>query len=211
MNWETLMCFGDSITKGARSYCSYPEYTGFFLEKEIGNRWNVINHSECGFTAMDLAKSISNNFGNFKDHNPSLISIMAGTNDLKSNTTLKNFEIAYNQIIIKSKLLIKNDNIVLIRIPHFPPKIMYPYNYNMNERIIDLNGLINIIADKHGLRVIEFSLKPDDLYDGVHLNEQGAIHSAGQLTSFILKDKGIEHSDEYFIQKHFTGSLISGA
>ncbi len=45
MNWETLMCFGDSITIGARSYCGYPEYAGNYLEKELGNKWNIINHA----------------------------------------------------------------------------------------------------------------------------------------------------------------------
>ncbi len=64
MNWETLMCFGDSITIGARSYCGYPEYTGFSLQKELGNYWNVINHAISGHTAIDLNRYITVNFHN---------------------------------------------------------------------------------------------------------------------------------------------------
>lgn len=41
MNWETLLCMGDSITIGSRSYLGYPEYAGHYLSTETNKKWNV--------------------------------------------------------------------------------------------------------------------------------------------------------------------------
>lgn len=106
MNWETFMCLGDSITIGARSYCSYPEYAANELEKEIGNHWILINHATTGFTAIDLSRSIANNFNNLKNFQPSIITILIGTNDVKTNTSGEDFTIALNQIVLKANLIV---------------------------------------------------------------------------------------------------------
>jgi len=191
MNWETLMCFGDSITIGARSYCGYPEYTANFLENEIGNNWNVINHSVSGYTAIDLHRYISSHFSNLSSFTPSIVTVLIGTNDIKNDTSAENFEIAYNQILIKSKLIAMKSNVVLIKIPHLPKKVMYPYNYSMNEKIILFNELIESISKKHNVRTMDFNITETDLFDGVHLNEEGSKNTGRQLADFILKDKGI--------------------
>ncbi len=191
MNWETLMCLGDSITIGARSYCGYPEYAGNLLEKELGNHWNVINHSVSGYTAMDLNRYIAVNFRNLSYFNPSIVTVLVGTNDIKGNTSAENYEIAYNQILIKAKLLAMKKNVLIIKIPYFPPKIMYPYNYSMNEKIGEYNELLELMAARHNLRITEFILSDEDFFDGVHLNEQGSKNVGAQLSKFILADKGI--------------------
>lgn len=191
MNWETLMCFGDSITIGARSYCGYPEYAGYSLQKELGNYWNVINHAESGHTAMDLNRYITINFHNLSYFNPSIITVLVGTNDIKLSTSLEDFEIAYNQILIKTKLLAMRKNVLMIKIPHFPPKIMYPYNYNMNEKISEFNLLLETMAETHNVRITQFNITEEDLFDGVHLNEAGSKNVGRQLVEFILADKGV--------------------
>lgn len=190
MNWETLLCLGDSITIGARSYCGYPEYTGSALEKEIGNRWNVINHATSGFTAMDLHRSITNNFSNLKQFEPGIVTLLIGTNDVKKNTSVEDFTIAYNLVVMKAMMLAVNRNLVLVKIPYFPKNIAYPYNYNMNERVARFNEVIDEIAKSYGARTIEFDITEEDLFDGVHLNTAGSRNAGCQLCSFILKDKG---------------------
>jgi lysophospholipase L1-like esterase len=104
MNWETLMCFGDSITIGARSYCGYPEYAGSVLEKEIGNKWNVINHSVSGYTAIDLHRYISDNYNNLSSFTPSIVTILIGTNDIKNGTSLENCINKYSFLSEKSNV-----------------------------------------------------------------------------------------------------------
>jgi len=191
MNWETLMCFGDSITIGARSYCGYPEYAGHELETALGNKWNVINHAVSGYTAMDLARSITPAFSNLKEFAPGIISILIGTNDVKKNTAPPDFRIAYEQVVLKARLLAPNGNVVLLRIPNFPQNVAYPYNYGMNTTVDKFNEIIGEIATAAGLRMMDLQLSEADLYDGVHLNAEGSRQAGRQLATFIKKDKGI--------------------
>lgn len=191
MNWETLMCFGDSITIGARSYCGYPEYAGRTLEKELGNNWNVINHAVCGYTAIDLARFITDNFLNLKQFAPGIITVLIGTNDVKKNTSPADFELSYRQVLLKALLLAPNGNVVLLRIPSFPRNVSYPYNFRMNEKVECFNGIISVLAAEFAIRTLEFRLSETDFYDGVHLNAEGSMNAGRQLASFIERDKGI--------------------
>jgi len=188
------MCFGDSITIGARSYCGYPEYTGNFLEQDLGNKWNVINHAVSRYTAMDLARYITANFSNLKQFEPGVISVLIGTNDVKLNTAPSDYKIALEQVILKSMMMAQLKNVVLIKIPSLPKKVSYPYLYSMNERIITLNQIIQDVSAAHGLRTLELQLSDADLFDGVHLNAAGSKNAGQQLARFILADKGAEYA-----------------
>src|SRR5690606_28595423 len=108
MNWETYIAFGDSITIGARTYLGYPELVGNELSKRLKKQWNVINHAVSGFKAIDLARDIDKNFASLVLHKSSITSILIGTNDVKENTSIEDFKIALNQILLKAKLLTTN-------------------------------------------------------------------------------------------------------
>ncbi len=190
------MCFGDSITIGARSYCGYPEHAGNYLEKELGNKWNIINHAISGYTAMDLHRYITNNFANLSAFTPSIVSVMIGTNDIKNNTSCEDFEIAYNQVLIKAKLIAMKRNVLMIKIPHLPQKVMYPYNFKMNEKITVFNEMLSAIAEDHKVRIAEFRISEEELFDGVHLNDLGSKNFGKQLAEYILLDKGIDKEIE---------------
>src|SRR4051812_24990885 len=183
MNWETLLSLGDSITIGARSYGAYPEYAGHLLEKKLGNNWNVINHAVSGYTAMDLARSISNNFLNLKQFAPGIVTILIGTNDVKIKTSEQDFEMSYKQVLLKAMLIAPYGNVVLIKIPSFPKNVAYPYTYAMNERIEIFNGIISEVADKKNLKTIDFQLSNEDLFDGVHFSAKGSQNAGTQLAA----------------------------
>lgn len=194
MNWETLIAFGDSITYGARNYLGYPEICGSLLEKNLDKNWHIINHAKNGFTTIDLVRSITTEMTNYKESYPSLITVMIGTNDVKSDTSDTDFKIAYKQLIVKMKLLSVGSNIVLLKIPRFTKKVFYPYNYSMNEKVKSFNMIIDELAGHFSLRTFEFTFSDDDYFDGVHLNDKGSDSAANQLSQFILKDKGFESS-----------------
>ncbi len=196
MNWETLMCFGDSITIGARSYCGYPEYAAAGLQQELGNKWNVINHAISGYTAMDLARYMTAHFSNLKQFAPGLVTVLIGTNDVKKNTSQRDFRIAYEQVVLKAMLIAPEKNVVLIRIPRFPRNISYPYNYAMNATIDRFNSIIEEIARDWKLHLMELKVRDEDLYDGVHLNAEGSASCGAQLASFIKADKGLDREDD---------------
>lgn len=193
MNWETIMCFGDSITIGSRSMLAYPEYCGYFLSKSTNKKWNVINHAKAGYKTIDLARSINENFFNLKNCNPEIATIMIGTNDLKSNSSIEDFKIAYNQVLIKVRLIVGNSNIILFKIPTLVEGVMLPYKIEMNERMKEFNDYIQSVGDKEGLLVEEFIVNPDDFYDGVHLNATGSRNWGKQIAKLIT---GMRYSAE---------------
>ncbi len=193
MNWETLLCLGDSITFGARSYLGYPEICGSVLEKKLEKKWNVINHATNGFTTIDLVRSLNPELISYKQVFPSLISIMIGTNDIKNKTAISDFEIAYRQLLVKATLFSVNNNIVCLKIPRFTNKVFYPYHYDMNTKVKEFNLLIEKLAAEHGCRHFELNLSDDDFYDGVHFSSKGSTTAGHQLASYILKDKGFEN------------------
>jgi lysophospholipase L1-like esterase len=192
MNWETILSLGDSITFGARSYLGYPEVCGQLLKEKLNKHWNIINHATNGYTVIELVRSLNTVMEDYKQNYPNLITILIGTNDIKNNTSQRDFRIAYNQLITKAMLLAVNNNILIIRIPRFTTKVFYPYNFEMNNRIIEFNGIVGSIAKENGLRTIDFKLTDDDFYDGVHFSASGSENAGKQLANFILMDKGFE-------------------
>ncbi len=192
MNWETLLCLGDSITFGARSYFGYPEIAGNILEENLSKSWNIINHSKNGYTTVDLIRSLSPITTAYKGEFPSIITILIGTNDIKNGTSIGDFSIAYKQLIVKAKLMSVNSNILLIKIPRFTNQVFYPYNFGMNVEVVRFNNVIDVLSEQHALRTIDLQLHDDDFFDGVHFSTKGSQSAGRQLAKFILKDKGIE-------------------
>lgn len=187
MNWETLLCVGDSITIGSRSYLGYPEYCGNQLSIETNKIWNVYNHAVAGYTTVDLMRSIDQNLSNIKSCKPEIATILIGTNDLKRNTSLDTFRIVYEQLITKVLLIVGNNNIVLIEIPKLMEGVMLPYRLDMNLLVDEYNIIINSIAKQRNLLVCKLDTKQDDFYDGVHLNDKGSKMVGNQIAENILK------------------------
>jgi lysophospholipase L1-like esterase len=192
MNFETYIAFGDSITSGARTYLGYPELLSDALSIQLQKQWVVVNHSVNGFKTIDLARHIDMHFSSLKAFNASISTILIGTNDIKENTKANDFRIMLNQIILKTKLLTVNNNVIILAIPEFHKGIMYPYVIGMNETIKKYNAVINESAADHNIRMLTLTHTEQDFFDGVHLNDQGIESFSRQLLQFILKDKGIE-------------------
>ncbi len=191
MNWETLLCFGDSITFGARSYLGYPELCASILSEKQSKHWNVINHATNGFTTIDLLRSIDKSWMNLKSSQPSLITLMIGTNDIKIDTSIENFTIAFRLLLTKLKLLAVNNQILILNIPPIFSNVFYPYNFSMNEKVTLFNNIIHELCKENKLRTLSLQLTEQDLFDGVHFSEIGSKTAAIQLSNLILADKGL--------------------
>ncbi|MFZ4521046.1 MAG: SGNH/GDSL hydrolase family protein [Bacteroidales bacterium] len=187
MNWETLLCAGDSITIGARSYLSYPEYCGDFLSKETRKHWNVVNHAMPALMTIDLARSIDKNFAALKGIRPDVATILVGTNDLKSDVSPGIFKIAYSLLVLKIRLIVGNNNVILIEIPKLKNGVMLPYRIDMNQKVLEYNAIIREIAGEEGMISAPIECDDNCFFDGVHLNEQGSEVFGKQLADQILK------------------------
>ncbi len=164
----------------------YPEYAGAILEKTTQKKWNVINHAVSGYTSLDLLRYVDSSWSNLKETNPEIITIMIGTNDIKSNTNESDFKIAINLLLIKARLLQPNGNIILLEIPELENGVMLPYTIKMNERIKKFNSLLSDVAKNEGLMFHRFDQNENLFYDGVHLNNEGSANWGKQLADFIL-------------------------
>ena len=191
MNWETILCLGDSITFGARSYLGYPEYTGALLEASLGKSWNIVNHAVNGYTAIDLNRSVSQHYAALHAHQPLLTTILIGTNDAKTGTPVEEYQIALEQLIVKAVLLTENRHVLLLHIPTFPGGVAYPFTTEMNATIEQYNTVIDTLATKHKLPSLTLQLEPGHVPDGVHLGREGCQHVAQQLAHYVLKERGL--------------------
>ena len=191
MNWETILSWGDSITIGARSYLAYPEYAGHTLTQSTNKHWHTPIHAVCGYTACDLNRSLTPELEKFVALKPSLLTIMIGTNDLKSPTDVDSFEIAYRQLLIKAHLVCPPKQILVLPIPELKKGVMYPYQIDMNSTVKLLNSSINDLATEFGVRTLSVELEDIDLYDGVHLSESGSRNVGSQVADFVLADRGL--------------------
>ena len=82
MNWETLRCYGDSITFGARTYLGYPEYCSQTLQAKTEKLWNTQNIAVSGYTVLDLLRHIDQHPLFVSKHNcPEVVTVLIGTND----------------------------------------------------------------------------------------------------------------------------------
>ena len=174
MNWETILCLGDSITYGARSYLGFPEYCADALESSTDKNWNVINLSKSGYTTIDLHRYLDSFGATFYNCYPEVINIMIGTNDIKAPTSINDFEIAYKSLIVKVRAAHPKSLIVINEIPFLLPGVMLPYKLSMNDTVKQFNDVINKIAKLMGIEVLKFEFNKNDIYDGVHLNSIGS-------------------------------------
>jgi lysophospholipase L1-like esterase len=191
MNWETLLCLGDSITIGARSYLGYPDYAADYLKQKTNKNWLAVNYAVSGYTTIQLARHMVTNYDSLEALKPLLTTILIGTNDVKAGTNLELYKIALDQTILLAKLLTLNKNVVLIKIPQLGKGVMYPYNYEMNERVAAFNIAIEEKAHEHNCKLIDLQISDDDYYDGVHLHENGSQKAAQNLSDYICKERGL--------------------
>lgn len=197
MNWETLLSWGDSITIGARSYLAYSEYAGGILGKSTQREWLTPIHASCGFTVNDLNRSLTPVIQDHKALQPSLLTILIGTNDVKSPTSPELFEIAYRQVLVKASLICRRNQILAIMIPNLQPGVMYPYQFTMNESVAKFNQIIERLAKEFGIRTLKLYLEEEDFFDGVHLNELGSDNVGWQIAEFILRDRGMTSRENH--------------
>jgi lysophospholipase L1-like esterase len=160
MNYQNIVCYGDSQTNGARTYTSYPHYLALELEKRDGKLWNVIERAVSGYTAKDLLKMIQ------MDNIPDCIQacVMIGTNDCKISTDYKVFVQYIHRI--DTALRIKGITPIFGKIPRIYVgggdlpymRINEPWRVKLNHC---LKGAIST------------DMPPDCYEDAVHFNDKG--------------------------------------
>lgn len=177
MNYQNMLCLGDSQTFGARTYGCYPVHLARLLTERTPYQWRTINRSVNGYTARDLWFKIGEEIDGIADAFQACLLI--GTNDVGNDTDIDLFAEYYRQIL--RTLAIKGYRAVFCA--DLPPihadghvffaRDVVPRREAFNERIRDL------VAESPIAHLVQVGEMGRHLYvDPVHFSEAGNLHLA---------------------------------
>jgi lysophospholipase L1-like esterase len=188
MIWNKVVCVGDSITFGARTYVGYPEYLSVELEKLTGIFFDVINEGISGERLIDVIRRLPKIFCRYQK--VGCYCVIVGTNDVKERTDVKVFEMLYRQMIMK--FMIQNTFLVVGEIPRIVRgKGWLPYGFWAMEHRKKLNDVIRKVVNEiksDKVRLVSFDDLSDDCFvDSVHLSDKGCREMAKIVAKAIYE------------------------
>ncbi len=172
MDYQKIVCWGDSQTFGARSYGCYPLYLCKYLNEGTRYTWRAINFSTNGHTARDLWFRLSPELATLQDVYQACILI--GTNDVGRQSPLDLFEEYYRQIL--TSLQLSGIHVAFCgEIPPIWPDGHAFFAAETATRRDEYNKrVLKVIEDSAIGRLVQFPTLTADCYtDPVHLNEKG--------------------------------------
>jgi lysophospholipase L1-like esterase len=185
MNYQNLLCVGDSQTFGARSYGCYPLYLAKLLTERSPYEWRTINMSANGYTTRDLWFRLNVDLETVQNTRQACMII--GANDVGENKDPDIFEEYYRQIL--RLFLIKNFKIVWCgEIPPIHPDGHVYFDRGTQERRAICNARIErVTREAEHSRIVRFEGLDRSYYeDPVHLNEAGNRLLADAFAQAIL-------------------------
>lgn len=188
MNYQKLICWGDSQTFGARTYGSYPLYLSKILNKKTAYTWSIINLSCNGHTARDLWLRINRELLTVTD--VYTVCLLIGANDVGNNTPLKLFSEYFKQIVRNLEI----NGIKSVYCGEIPPIWPDSHPFFAQQTTIQRNkynkSISNIVRKSSIADLIKFPKLTRDYYvDPVHFNEKGNKEVANCFSKSILKKK----------------------
>ncbi|MGI9286584.1 MAG: SGNH/GDSL hydrolase family protein [Pseudomonadales bacterium] len=172
MNYQKLVCWGDSQTFGARSYGCYPLYLVKTLNERTRYRWQTLNFSDNGHTARDLWFRLSKELP--LTHDCHQACILIGTNDVGNATPLDLFEEYYRQTLTALQM----HGFKVVYCGEIPPIWADGHAFFARETSDtrqQYNACITRLIDQSSIaRQVKFPDLSSDCYtDPVHFNETG--------------------------------------
>jgi len=184
MNYQRLVCWGDSQTNGARTYGCYPLYLVQALNTRTRYCWSAISLCTNGHTARDLWFRLSTDLGSVDDAHQACLLI--GANDVGKQSPLDLFSEYYRQIL--DTLAIAGFKVVHCgEIPKLWPDghAFFPQDSELARG--DYNAAIqSIVGNSKIARLVEFpALDESDFVDPVHFSESGNVAVAEAFANSI--------------------------
>ena len=185
MQYQNMLCLGDSQTFGARTYGCYPVYLARILTNRTPYQWRTINRSANGYTARDLWNMVNQQVDLLDDTFQACVLI--GANDVGNRVPIDLFEEYYRQII-RALLIRKYKAIYCGEIPPIfaDGHVFFPRSA-AGERG-EYNNRIKRIAseDERLIWVPIRDLSRDCYVDPVHFNELGNQRVAESFALAII-------------------------
>ena len=172
MNYQNIVCWGDSQTFGARSYGCYPMYLAGILGKRTSYLWRAINYSTNGDTVRDLWFRLGTELPLVRDTYQACILI--GANDVGRGSPLELFEEYYRQVLLALQIR----GFLAVYCGEIPPIWPDGHPFFSSDTTVR-RGLYNeklraAVAASPIARLVRLGdLARDGYTDPVHLNELG--------------------------------------
>jgi lysophospholipase L1-like esterase len=186
MNYQNLLCLGDSQTFGARSYGCYPLYLAKVLTESTPYIWRVINRGVNRFRVRDLWFLANSELDSIQD--TFQVCVLIGANDVGDETPTALFAEYYRQIL--HTLIIRGYKALFCgEIPPIFPDGHIFFSQATRDRREQFNVVIEqLLVDFPQARLVRFStLTRADYEDPVHFNESGNQKVAQAFAESILK------------------------
>lgn len=186
MQYQNMLCLGDSQTFGARTYGCYPVYLAETLTNETPYAWRAINRSCNGYTARDLWFKLNDEIDTIADTYQACLLI--GTNDVGLDTDPRLFAEYYRQIL--RTLEIKGYKAILCgEIPPIYPDGHIFFLRDTARRRANLNALLQkVVAESDRTHLVGLdSLTRDHYVDPVHFNELGNQRLAELFAAAVVQ------------------------
>lgn len=172
MNYQNVLCIGDSQTFGARTYGCYPLYLAIKLNECTGCHCRAINWSLNGLKCRDVWFMLNDKLGQLSDCYQACLLI--GTNDVGDNVDLEIFTEYYRQCLIA--LCISGiRNIYCAQIPPIFPNGHAFFDQGCLKRREQFNEAIKQCVDEMSCAYLVNldGLSVKHYEDPVHFNEAG--------------------------------------
>jgi len=191
--YNNILCLGDSLAFGARTYGCFPLYLAHQLESYVGSLkdknhcyYRVITKAVSGFTARDLYFKLCNEINEVED--TYLTCLLIGTNDCRCQSDETLFGYYLKQIILALKIK-GMKQIYVGSIPPiynvadpFYPQTVHSFRKTLNKKIEE------VVNDFPSVFLVDTSpLEPKHYVDSVHFNEDGNLLVASLFSSAIIK------------------------
>jgi len=175
---QTIVCFGDSLTNGARDelHRTYPFELTRLLHADGRTDWWCLNHGVNGETTSHMAERayavLAPNRG------ARFVLFLGGTNDTKvplpPGVYRENVE-----AIVTLALTLSIEPVLGLLPPVYGPGLPCYSQVEGNRRIALYNEMLTDLVAEHKLRSCDFRGYSADLYsDGIHLNHDGYVRMA---------------------------------
>jgi lysophospholipase L1-like esterase len=185
VDYQNIVCLGDSQTFGARSYGCYPLYLVSILNKNTRYSWSASNLSTNGHTVRDLWFRLSTDLPLLRDVYQACILI--GANDVGRHSPLDLFEEYYRQVLLTLRL----KGLLAVYCGEIPPIWADGHAFFRAESASSRDRynerLRNAVGGSSIARLVTFPELTRECYtDPVHLNETGNECIARAFANVIM-------------------------
>jgi len=165
---DTIIALGDSITFGSRDLIEgrgYPSVLEKLISAKTGKVCICLNKGVPAENSTDTRNRAYDIFRSYPE--AQLVTLLTGTNDLKSPPQLDIYEQNISQIVNMARIY--NKKIIVACLPPISSMGMWCFPHNAMEGVKKYNEILHKLSEEMRFPLVNFGFTEEHLIDGVHL------------------------------------------